>query len=394
MGARRKSPIVDNTVIRPFNPQLMTLEYARPLPPHRRLDWWRLLQQFGPLLALVALVTFTSIVSDRFLTAENVLNILRQNSAIGILALGMTFVILLGGIDLSVGSTLALAGCVGIVVLNGVAKAPLLLTETGSEDVGALPILVAKAATRCAIGGSIPWAIIFASAAAVLLGTVVGVLNGILIAYGRAVPFIITLGTMAIMRSLAVTPVSASEYRSQVPEFRTLGASGIQLPFVELRPGVPLQIGYPVLVFFALVLLLWVLHRRTRYGRYVVAIGCNEQAAVYSAISVNLIKVATYSLMGLLAGIAGLLQASRLNSVSSSSTGMLSELDAIAAVAVGGTSMRGGSGGVWGTVVGVLLLGVTGNMLNMLNINPYLQGAVKGAILIGAVLLQRGRSSD
>jgi ribose transport system permease protein len=117
-------------------------------------------------------------------------------------------------------------------------------------------------------------------------------------------------------------------------------------------------------------------------------------AAVYSAINVNLVKIATYSLMGLLAGVAGLLQASRLNSVSSSSTGMLSAAVAFAAVAVGGTSLRGGSGTVWGTVVGVMLLGVTGNMLNMLNINPYLQGAVKGAILIGAVLLQRGRSGD
>lgn len=385
---------IDNAITYPFNPQLMTLDYTRPLPPRRRLDWWRLLQQFGPLLALIALATFTGIVSDRFFTAENILNILRQNSAIGILALGMTFVILLGGIDLSVGSTLALAGAVGIVVLNAVAKAPMLLGENGSEDVGTFPLLIAKAATGCGFGGNIPWAIILGTAAAVLIGTLVGSLNGILIAYGRAVPFIITLGTMAIMRSLAVTPVSASEYRSAVPEFRILGAGGIQIPLLELRRGLPLQIGYPVLAFFVLVVLLWVLHRRTRYGRYVVAIGCNERAAIYSAINVNIVKVATYSLMGLLAGIAGLLQASRLNSVSSSSTGMLSELDAIAAVAVGGTSMRGGSGSIWGTVVGVLLLGVTGNMLNMLNINPYLQGAVKGTILIGAVLLQRGRRSN
>ncbi len=372
----------------------MTLDYSRPLPPRRPVDWRRLLQQFGPLVALIALATCTAILSDRFLTGENILNILRQNSAVGILALGMTFVIVLGGIDLSVGSTLALAGAVGIVILNAVAKAPLLLSQTNSEDVGILPLLAAKAATACGIGGSIPWAIILSCAVALLIGTLAGMLNGALIAYGRAVPFIITLGTMAIMRSLAVTPVSASEYRSEVAEFRTLGAGGIPLPFLELRPGVPLQVGYPVLVFFVLVLLMWVLHRRTRFGRYVVAIGCNERAAVYSAINVNLVKVSTYSLMGLLAGIAGLLQASRLNSVSSSSTGMLSELDAIAAVAVGGASMRGGSGSIWGTVVGILLLGVTGNMLNMLNINPYLQGAVKGSILIGAVLLQRGRSRD
>lgn len=339
----------------------MTLDYTQLSPPKRQLDWWRLLQQFGPLIALIALVTFTSIVSDRFLTWENIFNILRQNSALGILALGMTFVIILGGIDLSVGAALALSGSIGIVVVNAIAKAP---------------------------------SITVACITALLVGILVGLFNGLLIAYGRAVAFIITLGTMAIMRSLCMTPVDAAEYRSAVPQFRTIGAGGLPIPFIEIRPGTPLQIGYPVLVFFALILLTWILHRKTRYGRYVVAIGCNERAAVYSAINVNLIKVATYSLMGLLAGVAGLLQASRLNSVSSSSTGMLSELDAIAAVAVGGTSMRGGSGTIWGTVVGVLLLGVTGNMLNMLNINPYLHGAVKGAILIGAVLLQRGRRSD
>lgn len=376
-------------------PAPMTLDNDQQFPVRRRLDWWRLLQQFGPLIALIALVSFTGYYSDRFLTGENIVNILRQNSAVGILALGMTFVILLGGIDLSVGSILALSGCVSIVVLNAIAKAPRLIEDAATiGDVGALPLFIAKAATGCGLGGNISAAILVACAVALLVGTLVGLLNGVLIAYGRAVPFIITLGTMAIMRSLAVTPVSASEYRSEVPDFRVIGAGGLPIPFMELRPGVPLQIGYPVLVFFALIIVTWILHRKTRYGRYVVAIGCNERAAVYSAINVNLIKVATYSLMGLLAGIAGLLQASRLNSVSSSSSGMLSELDAIAAVAVGGTSMRGGAGTIWGTVIGVLLLGVTGNMLNMLNINPYLQGAVKGAILIGAVLLQRGRSSD
>jgi ribose transport system permease protein len=138
-----------------------------------------------------------------------------------------------------------------------------------------------------------------------------------------------------------------------------------------------------------LAVLAHILLTRTRFGRYVVAVGCNERAAVYSAINVKRIKLLTYTLIGFLTGIAAVLLSSRMNSVSSSGTGLYYELDVIAAVVIGGTSMSGGKGTVIGTVVGVLILGVVGNMLNMLQVSTYLQGLVKGLIIIAAVLVQR-----
>ena len=154
------------------------------------------------------------------------------------------------------------------------------------------------------------------------------------------------------------------------------------------------MVRWPVLVFVVLAVAAHVALNRTRYGRYVYAIGCNERAAVYSAIAVDRIKMATYALVGLLTGVAALMNASRMNSVSSGQTGAMWELDAIAAVVIGGTRMTGGAGQVWGTIVGLLILGVIGNMLNLLQVSPYLQGLVKGFIIVAAVLLQRGRRPE
>ena len=153
--------------------------------------------------------------------------------------------------------------------------------------------------------------------------------------------------------------------------------------------AVPLLIPWPVLVFLVLAVLAHVLLSRTRFGRYVVAVGCNERAAVYSAIDVNRIKLLTYVLIGFLTGVAAVLVSSRMNSVSSSGAGLYYELDVIAAVVIGGTRMSGGKGTIIGTVIGVLILGVVSNMLGMLQVSTYLQGLVKGAIIIAAVLVQR-----
>jgi ribose transport system permease protein len=352
------------------------------------------------LLTLVALVIFTTYQSDRFLSAENVTNILRQHAPVGIIALGMAIVIILGGIDLSVGSLVALAGGVGIWTMNTAYHASRVVARAVGEGAAsydadsAFRVWLAKQFSSFGFTDSVSACIYLGMAAVVLTGLAGGMLNGLLVAVGRIPPFIATLGTMAAFRSVALTMADGGEFRvdGALRSFRDIGAGGVPIPFVEVRPGVPLQIWYPIIIALALFLVVWVIHKRTRFGRYVVAIGCNEQAARYSAINITLVKLLSYSLLGLLTGIAALIQASRFSSVASSNSGLLFELDAIAAVVIGGTSMRGGLGTIPGTVIGVLMLGVVGNMLILLNVSPYLQGLVKGAIVIGAALLQRGRA--
>jgi ribose transport system permease protein len=377
----------------------MTLQQTHVPALHHHWDWRTFLQRFGPLVALILLVAFARWRSDRFLSAENILNVLGQNSFVGIVALGMTFVIILGGIDLSVGSLLALAGCVGLWTMNTVMSATDIVQRaiddpTAYNADSAFRVWLAHGFTNLGMAGNEGYAIALAVLMILLVGTLGGLLNGLLVSRGRLAPFIATLGTMAAFRSLVVTMANAGQITPSAPGFTRIGRGGIAIPGIELRPGEPLQISYPILTLFALVIILWIVLRRTRYGRYVIAVGCNEKAAVYSAIRVKTVSLMTYTLLGLFVGIASLLQVSKFSSLTSGSTGSMMELDAIAAVAIGGTSMRGGSGTVLGTLVGVLLLGVIGNMLNMLNINPHLQGLVKGSIVIGAALLQRPRSDD
>lgn len=376
------------------------LEYET-APSRRRFDWRSVLQRFGPVVALLVVVVFTAGQSDRFLSAENITNILRQHAPVGIIALGMAMVIILGGIDLSVGSLLALAGGVGIWTMNTAFDASRIVERataggTAFDADSAFRVWLARQFLGTGLADSPNACIILGMCVVVLTGLAGGIVNGILIAIGRVPPFIATLGTMAAFRSVALTMADGGEFRvdSAMRDFRWLGTGGIPIPMLELRPGQPLQIWYPIVIFIVLFLAIWLIHKRTRFGRYVVAVGCSEQAARYSAISITRIKLGTYALLGLMVGIAALIQASRFNSVASSNAGMLFELDAIAAVVIGGTSMRGGLGTIPGTIVGVLMLGVVGNMLNMLNVSPYLQGLVKGAIVVGAALLQRGRSNQ
>ena len=327
-----------------------------------------LLRTFGPTVALILLVVVTVATqyarqgSVTFLNPDNLLNILRQQSFIGIVALGMTFVIILGGIDLSVGSLAAFAGGMAILTVNAVLE--------GGQSEG---VAIGAAAVIC-----------------LLVGIAAGLFNGAVIVFGKVAPFVATLGGLAAYRSLAKAPVEAAEYRTAGTEhFDVIGNGGLPIPFLRNHYDEALQLPWPVIIFLLMAIAAWVLLRATRFGRYVVAIGCNERAAVYAAVPVKRVKLLTYTLVGLCCGVAAFLLASRMNSVASSSMGMLYELDAIAAVVIGGTAMRGGAGTIFGTVIGVIMLGVINNMLTMLGINVHYHGLVKGVIIIAAVLVQR-----
>lgn len=304
----------------------------------RIVDVWH---QYSVLIAFVLICIIASVLNDNFLSSTNLLNIVRQTSIIGIVALGQTVVILSGGFDLSVGSVLALVGAVGLMTLNASVS----------------PVLAVLATIGAAL--------------------VVGAVNGLIVAKGKIAPFIVTLGMMATARSVVL--------------YRTHGGSisGKGLSYTNIANGQWLGISYPIYLLVACTLLMWLLLRKTRFGRYIYAIGSNEKAALLSAVRVDRVKIGAYMLCSALVGVAAVIESSRLNSVSSSSSGLSYELDSIAAVVIGGTRLSGGKGSIWGTFLGVLILAILNNMINLMNVSPYLQGLVKGMIIIIAVLLQR-----
>jgi ribose transport system permease protein len=307
-------------------------------------------ERYSAWVALAVLVTVSALTSPYFLKTQNLLNILRQVSYTGIIAIGMTFVIAAGGIDLSVGSMTALAGGLSIVVLN--------------------------------LWGGGPAAVVLAALTAVAVGLTAGLVNGLLVTRGRVAPFIATLGTMAIYRSLTLHISQAGEFRSASSLYPAVGM------------GSALGVPIPVWVLLGLALLLGLVLHQTPFGRHVCAVGSNERVARYSGLGVESIRLGTYLIVGLTVGVSAMLLASRLNSVSSSNAGVSYELDAIAAAIIGGTSLAGGSGRIAGAVAGAVTLGVVNNMLNMWNVSPYLQGTVKGVVIIGAVLVQRARKLE
>lgn len=314
-----------------------------PVPIGTRLKWvlaylWR---DYSVLLALILLMVLASFLNPRFLTFRNLANILRQVSVIGIVSLGMTVVILSGGIDLSVGSVLALSGVIGMLTLN----------SSGS-------ILLGVVTT-------------------VGMGAVLGGVNGLLISKGRVAPFIATLGMMAVARSLALFAIRGSNVVGEVDGY-TLISRGT---FLGLR--------YPVYFFVAVAVIVWFLTTRTRFGRHVYATGSNERAALLSAVNVDRVKLGVYMFCSSLVALGAVVESATLNSISSSNSGVQYELDAIAAVIIGGTRLEGGRGKIVGTVLGVILLGVLNNVLNLMNVSPFLQGFVKGLIIITAVFVQR-----
>lgn len=284
----------------------------------------------------------------------NCLNILRNNAPVGIIALGMTFVIISGGIDLSVGSTLVAVGAMVMMVVDGSATG--LLAGMGITGVPAY---------------------IIAIAVGLVFGALLGWLNGVLIAHGKLPPFIATLGTMQIFRS--VTQHLTQHANPSVPK-----------GFLQIAN---LKIGsfyiMPILYWLAIAAVLYVVSKRTTFGRHVFAVGSNIRTARLSGINVNKVKRRIYMLTGMLVAIAAIIQVSRIGSMDYASAGSGYEMDAIAAVIVGGTSMSGGKGSIVGTVLGMLIIGVMNNLLTLFGVPPFLREACKGVIVIVAVLLQK-----
>ena len=284
----------------------------------------------------------------------NWLNILRNNAPVGIIALGMTFVIISGGIDLSVGSTLVAVGAMVMMVVDGSATG--LLAGMGITGVPAY---------------------IIAIAVGLVFGALLGWLNGVLIAHGKLPPFIATLGTMQLFRS--VTQHLTQHANPSVPK-----------GFLQIAN---LKIGsfyiMPILYWLAIAAVLYVVSKRTTFGRHVFAVGSNIRTARLSGINVNKVKRRIYMLTGMLVAIAAIIQVSRIGSMDYASAGSGYEMDAIAAVIVGGTSMSGGKGSIVGTVLGMLIIGVMNNLLTLFGVPPFLREACKGVIVIVAVLLQK-----
>lgn len=351
--------------------------------------WSDFFETWGGLIAFVALAAFCSLfpgTRDHFLNPENLRNIIHQNSFIGIIAIGMTFVIISGGIDLSVGSMAALIGGLSIYAMNKLIG----LTEL---PMGVFPAIKYLIGAEMSEGAGV----FCACLAAPLIGMVLGLINGQLITKGRIAPFIVTLGGLAGYRSIILAMADGGEVRSSSMNlFEAISSprNGIPLPTWHNAAGdeISMSITWPIIIFLLMAVIAQVVLSHTRYGRYTIAVGSNETAARYSAINVDRVRIITYTLIGLCTGIAALLLASRLNSVGASNTGNLFELDAIAAVVIGGTRMSGGKGRIWGTIIGVLILGMIDNVLVLADVSTYWQGLVKAGVIILAVLLQRSKS--
>jgi ribose transport system permease protein len=237
-------------------------------------------------------------------------------------------------------------------------------------------------------------AILLAVGGGIAIGALAGFINGIVIAYGRVAAFVVTLGGLAGFRSIALVLGNGGEIRSNVSALQDFGFGGIPIPFVKNAGGGPIQLYWSALIFIAVALGASFVLNRTRFGRYIIAVGANQRVAEYSAINVQTVKLAVYTILGALVGLASVLVGARMNSVGTGSVGLYYELDAIAAVVIGGTSLRGGKGRIWGTVVGVLLLTLIANMLTAFSIDTNWQGLVRGVVILAAVLIQRGRKEN
>lgn len=304
------------------------------------------LQKIGPFIGLLLIVAIISIMSPSFLTLNNLLNVLRQVSINALIAFGMTFVILTGGIDLSVGSIFALTGAVSAGMMAG----------------GMDPIL--------------------AMLLGLLLGAILGAVNGLIIAKGKVAPFIATLATMTIYRGLTLV----------YTEGKPISGLGDSMAFQLLGKGYFFGIPVPVVTMLIAFGVLYFILKKTTFGRRVYAVGGNEEASRLSGISVDRIKIYVYALTGALAALASLILTSRLNSAQPTA-GTMFELDAIAAVVLGGTSLTGGRGWIVGTIIGALIIGVLNNGLNLIGVSSFFQQVVKGAVILIAVLLDRKKEA-
>jgi len=299
------------------------------------------IRKFGMLAAFLLICLLLSLATPNFFSLQNMTIVLRQVSINGILAIGVTFVIITGGIDLSLGSVVALAGVVAALFAH-------------PEE---YPLMV-------------PIAL------ALMVGAGIGGLNGLVITKGRVASFIVTLGMMTIARGLALVFSDGRPVTNLSDSFNAIGGGNLA--------GIPI----PILIFALVIVLAILLLNHTRIGRYMYAVGGNEKAAYASGVRVDRVKMVAYVVCSGLAALAGIVLASRINT-GQPNAGVAYELDAIAAVVIGGTSLSGGIGSIGGTVLGVLLIGVINNGLDLLNISSYYQQIIKGVIIIAAVLIDR-----
>jgi len=299
--------------------------------------------EYSIIPVFILIFTACSIMAPRFATMNNIMAIFRNSSIVGMIALGMTFVIITGGIDLSCGHVLATCGAV-LIILQGNENIP------------------------------IPVAIL----ACIAMATTIGFVNGIIITKMNLPPFIVTLAVGTFARSITMYICRGATITGRnIPEFTTIGNGSVGI------------IPIPLIIFSASAIILGCVLAYTKYGSYIYAVGGNEKAAKYSGIRTDRIKIYAYMLTGLCIGVAATIDMSRMAAVSATTSGSAYEFDAITAVIIGGTSLAGGRGRMLGTFIGMFILGIVSNLMVMMNISPYLNGAVKGAVILIAVLLQR-----
>lgn len=301
----------------------------------------------GPYLALIILLLIASMISPIFPTFKNITNILRQASIVGVVSIGMTMVLLIGGIDLSVTSIMAIAACV-------MARMSEPYVQAGGTSIYLGPVLLVM-----------------------LFGFIIGLINGSIIVCRGVEAFIITLGTGQVLRGLNYIYTNGAPGGSVSQFWSNFGSKSLG--------GI---IPYAVVLYAVLMIIFMVLLHKTVFGRHIYAIGSNSEAARLSGVKVKFHKIMAYGLCGLTASIAGVMLAARVRvGEPNGSTGY--DMDAIAAVVIGGTSMAGGRGSLICTLAGVLIMAVMNNILNLLGVNPYLQIVIKGLIILVAVLIQK-----
>jgi ribose/xylose/arabinose/galactoside ABC-type transport system permease subunit len=322
-------------------------------PQRREISLIDLLGRFAPLIFLLGLVAVLSYLEPGFRTERNIMNVLRQVSIIGILAVGMTFVILTAGIDLSVGSMVAFTG----IVCAATAKGSRSLLTGGTTDPGGSRVLLAALA---AIG----------------LGLSLGLFQGFLIGKLEIPAFVVTLGGLGAWRGATLV------FSSGQP------ISGFSKDFKYWGQGFVGRVPVPVIIFLLFVLVAFIVLKYTQYGRWIYALGGNQEAARLSGLNTVALTISVYAISGFCAGVGGFLLTSRLNSAEQVA-GQNYELQAIAAVVIGGTSLFGGVGGVIGTLIGTLLIGVLNNGLVILNVSPYWQPIVVAIILVASVFFDQ-----
>ena len=311
-----------------------------------------IVQEYGIFLAFLLLVVILTFSNQYFLTPGNISNVLLQTSINGVLAIGMTFVILTRGIDLSVGSVVALAGIV---------SASFVTTSATAGIAGA------------------PYPMILALGVGILVGVGCGAIVGLIVSRFAVPAFVATLGMLSAARGMTLIYGGGRPVPALTPEFRWIGTGNIL--------GIPM----PVVILAVVFLVSWWVLTRTRFGRYIYAVGGNPHAAKTSGINVSRIRFTVYAISGALSGLAGMMLSARTGSALPQA-GIAYELDAIAAVVIGGTSLSGGVGRVTGTLIGALIIGVMNNGLDLMGIQSYYQQVLKGALIVGAVMLDQKRN--